>query len=83
MNKCALFLLFTFYGSFAQELKKDYTDYHTEINKAETLFFMENKTDSALYYYDKVFKSYDFIFVNFRPLICLYCGLVAPNTDFT
>lgn len=46
---------------FSQKI--NYIDYHKDINKAEELFFMENKTDSALYYYDKVFAKYDFIFV--------------------
>nr|WP_315146733.1 hypothetical protein [uncultured Flavobacterium sp.] len=46
---------------FAQN--RDYIGYHKNINKAEALFFMENKTDSALFYYEKVFKDYDFIFV--------------------
>ncbi|WP_459212008.1 hypothetical protein [Aquimarina rhabdastrellae] len=53
------YLFITF--SFAQE--QNYTHYHKEINKAEELFFVQQKTDSALYYYDKVFKTYDFIFL--------------------
>lgn len=47
--------------SFSQ--KTNYLDYHISINKAEELFFIEQKTDSALFYYDKAFKEYDFIFV--------------------
>ena len=42
---------------------KDYTSYHKGINKAEEVFFMRENADSALYYYDKVFADYDFIFV--------------------
>jgi len=43
--------------------KTDYTEYHKGINKAEELFFMQNKGDSSLLYYDKVFSEYNFIFV--------------------
>lgn len=57
-----LFLFFGFTSLlFAQN--RDYINYHKNINKAEVLFFMENKTDSALFHYEKVFKDYDFIFV--------------------
>ena len=42
---------------------KDYIEYHKSINKAEEFFFMEEKADSALFYYDRVFAGYDFIFV--------------------
>ena len=59
--KILLLLFFTYQITFSQT--KDYTQYHLQINKAETLFFMENKVDSSLYYYDKVFSEYDFIFV--------------------
>lgn len=55
------FILFFITNCFSQ--KSDYIDYHKDINKAEQLFFIENKTDSALFYYDRVFTNYDFIFV--------------------
>lgn len=55
-----IYLLFSFF-SFSQEV--DYSEYHKKINKAEELFFMQNKVDSSLYYYDKAFKEYNFIFV--------------------
>ncbi len=42
---------------------ENYAKYHTSINKAEELFFVEEKVDSALFYYDTVFEEYDFIFV--------------------
>lgn len=48
---------------FAYSQKIDYRDYHLNINKAEELFFMQQKVDSCLYYYDNVFSTYDFIFV--------------------
>src|SRR6188472_4413618 len=54
-------LLIVSFKSFSQ--KTNYIDYHITINKAEELFFLEQKTDSALFYYDKAFKEYDFIFV--------------------
>lgn len=60
--KSYFLVVFFFYGlCFSQ--KKNYIDYHKDINKAEELFFMKNKTDSALFYYDKVFANYEFIFV--------------------
>ena len=43
--------------------KKDYTNYHKNINKAEEFFFVKNNVDSCIFYYDKVFSEYDFIFV--------------------
>lgn len=46
---------------FSQE--QDYTLYHQNINKAEEFFFIHNNADSAFFYYDKTFASFDFIFV--------------------
>lgn len=40
----------------------DYEIYHHYINTAEELFFVENKTDSSLYYYKKAFSEFDFVF---------------------
>jgi hypothetical protein len=57
--KCLFLLLLAVGYAFGQ----DYRVYHTQMNKAETLFFCEQKTDSALYYYDKTFSEFDFIFV--------------------
>ena len=57
------FFLFFGFTSLLFAQNKDYISYHKNINKAEVLFFMERKTDSALFYYEKVFKDYDFIFV--------------------
>jgi hypothetical protein len=59
--KCLFLLLLAVGYAFGQS--KDYRVYHTQINKAETLFFCEQSTDSALYYYDKTFSEFDFIFV--------------------
>lgn len=60
-NNLFYLLLIVSFNSFSQ--KTNYIDYHITINKAEELFFLEQKTDSALFYYDKAFKEYDFIFV--------------------
>jgi hypothetical protein len=50
------------FNSFSQ--RANYIGYHVYINKAEEMFFMKQKSDSALFYYDKAFKEYDeFIFV--------------------
>jgi hypothetical protein len=59
--KFFVLLFLTVSCTYAQQ--KDYRIYHTQINKAEELFFCEQKTDSALYYYDKTFAEYDFIFL--------------------
>lgn len=59
MKYIILFIFFPF-SLFCQN--KDYFEYHKHINKAEELFFLYKQTDSALYYYDKVFESFDFIF---------------------
>lgn len=56
-------ILILLVASYAFGQNKDYRVYHTQINKAEYLFFCEQKTDSALYYYDKTFSEFDFIFV--------------------
>jgi hypothetical protein len=42
--------------------KPNYEIYHSYINKAEELFFIENKPDSSLYYYKKAFTEFDFVF---------------------
>lgn len=62
MKKLIFLFLFSF-QLFSQEYKTDYFVYHEQINKAEELFFLEQKTDSALFYYDKTFKEFDFVFV--------------------
>ena len=56
------FLLF-FLSISCLSQSKNYFVYHSLINKAEELFFVQNKLDSSLYYYEKVFSDYDFIFV--------------------
>jgi len=43
--------------------KPDYCIYHGYINTAEKLFFIDNNVDSSLYYYEKAFNSFEFIFV--------------------
>ncbi len=62
-NLSVLLFFILSHFSFAQTHKQNYSQYHRKINKAETLFFIEKKVDSALYYYDNVFTAYDFIFV--------------------
>ena len=59
-KKFLLIILFSLH-SFSQG--KNYVDYHKKINRAEELFFMKEKADSALYLYDQVLKDYDFVFV--------------------
>jgi len=41
----------------------DYTLYHNDINKAEKHFFINDEIDSCIYYYDKAFESFEFVFV--------------------
>lgn len=60
MEKLLFIVIFNLSLCYSQ--KNDFRIYHTNINKAEELFFMEQKSDSALYYYDKTFTSFDFIF---------------------
>ena len=43
--------------------QENYNLYHEKINKAEKFYFIENKIDSALYYYDKAFDEYSFNFL--------------------
>ena len=59
MKKIILFILLSTF-SYAQE---NYNVYHQKINKAEQLYFIENKVDSALYQYDKAFEEYSFNFL--------------------
>jgi hypothetical protein len=59
MKKIILFILLSTF-SYAQE---NYNVYHKKINKAEQLYFIENKVDSALYQYDKAFEEYSFNFL--------------------
>lgn len=51
-------------GQFAAiSQEPNYEIYHSYINKAEELFFIENMPDSSLYYYKKAFTEFDFVFV--------------------
>lgn len=59
--KIRIIIYFLSILSYSQN--KDYREYHKLINKAEESFFINNKTDSTLIYYDSAFLSYDFIFV--------------------
>lgn len=57
------FLFFSLVVAGQDKVSENYIPYHKKINRAETLFFMENKVDSSLALYDEVFAQYDFIFV--------------------
>jgi hypothetical protein len=46
----------------------NYYDYHDYINKAEQHYFIDNNVDSSLYYYQKAFAEFDYVFVK-DPLI--------------
>lgn len=61
--KQIIFLILFSVSLYSQEYKTDYFVYHNQINKAETFLFKENNLDSCLYYYDKTFREFDFIFV--------------------
>ncbi|MBX2905360.1 MAG: hypothetical protein KF744_04935 [Taibaiella sp.] len=41
---------------------QSYFNYHRLVNSAERCFFLENKTDSAYFYYDQAFADFDFVF---------------------
>lgn len=62
MNNLFIFILFILISnlSYSQE---NYNDYHRKINKAEQLYFLQNKVDSSLYYYDKAFEEFSFNFL--------------------
>ena len=55
--------LFFCFNSYVVSQQPNYTLYHSYINTAEKLFFIDNKADSSLYYYEKAFNTFDFIFV--------------------
>ena len=77
MIKLISFFLFTLLG-YSQCIKKvDYLQYHKDINRAEVLFFKEQSVDSTLFYYEKVFNSYDFIFL--KDLI--NCAQIAKHCN--
>ncbi|MFY7810631.1 MAG: hypothetical protein ACOVQ2_02760 [Flavobacterium sp.] len=59
-----IFYYLTFFIFFKTFSQKSYVDYHKQINKAEELFFKDNKKDSAFYYYDKTFGEFkEFVFL--------------------
>lgn len=67
---------FTISQSFSQ---KSYVDYHKQINKAEELYFKENKKDSAFIYYDKTFNEFnEFIFLK-DILNCLQLSILEKR----
>lgn len=66
MNIYLFLLFFTFQSQSksTDDATKNYFQYHEWVNKAEALYFFENKIDSSLYYYDKTFEAFEaFIFV--------------------
>lgn len=62
MNKLLIFIVFFLVSSFSFS-QENYNDYHKKINKAEQLYFIQNKVDSSLYYYDKAFEEFSFNFL--------------------
>ncbi len=63
MNKlsvCFFIVVLMYAKSYALT---DYNVYHKYIAKAEQFCFIENNTDSSLFYFSKAFNSYDFVFV--------------------
>lgn len=65
MKKLSALLTFTMFfialnAASAQET--DYTKYHDYINRAEHLYFMEQRYDEAFEMYDKAFEEFDFLF---------------------
>ncbi|HMT34801.1 MAG TPA: hypothetical protein PKC41_03025 [Chitinophagaceae bacterium] len=55
-------LLFIPFFSNAQ-MNDNYNLYFDLINKAEKSYFLDKNVDSAYYYFNKAFKTYDFVFV--------------------
>lgn len=45
-------------------MAQDYKLYHELVNRAEICFFSKNNPDSAFYYYDKAFATFDFAFAS-------------------
>lgn len=41
---------------------QSYEEYHQLVSKAEEFYFLENEVDSSLFYYQKCFDSFDFVF---------------------
>jgi hypothetical protein len=56
----SLFIIILF--SANELFARDYTDYHKAINKAEGYIFLQNKIDSGLILYDKIFAEFDFVY---------------------
>lgn len=56
-----LFLISINLKCWSQE--SDYSQYHKWVNQAEVSIFLNGDADSALYYYDKVFSQFEFVFV--------------------
>lgn len=77
MIKIILFLLFSLLSYSQNNKETDYTNYHKNINRAEIFFFKEQNIDSSLFYYEKVFKDYDFIFL--KDLIV--CAQIAKHSN--
>ena len=76
-KKIILFFLFSA-STYSQNIKEtDYTKYHEKINKAEIFFFKEKNIDSTVFYYEKVFNNYDFIFL--KDLIT--CAQIAKHSN--
>lgn len=60
---CLVFLLFILFLIKSESGSgQSYDDYHHMIFKAEEYYFIQNNVDSSLFYYQKCFESFEFIF---------------------
>lgn len=68
MKECITILIFIIpqLRIFCQNM--NYFAYHDYINKAESFYFNDNNVDSSLFFYDKAFAEFDYVFVK-DPLI--------------
>jgi hypothetical protein len=55
-------------------------DYHRGINKAEKLYFVQKKADSALFYYKTIFSKFEFVFIR-DCLVSMQIALYESRSD--
>ncbi|MBL7711414.1 MAG: hypothetical protein JNL13_03075 [Chitinophagaceae bacterium] len=72
---CCSILSFSVYA-------QDYQAYHKDINHAEHLF-VHGKIDSALWYYDRAFAAYDFVFAKDAFIAAQVCWKNKNDTEKT
>lgn len=74
MKKCiTIVILITLYLDISCQ-NTNYYAYHDYINKAESFYFIDNNVDSSLFYYDKAFAEFRYVFVK-DPLIASQIAL--------